>query len=216
MLRIGIVAHPRRKAMAEKLFADVDADVIRYDNSKRRIGCEANHRRVWADLVQIAKPGDWLVVLEDDAVPVPCFRTSVTAALKHAPSPVVSLYLGQGRPSQWLPRMKQAVARADREDASWIVGDATIHGVGIAILGPDLVEEMLHKTVLYKGPIDQRMSMWLRQFQMRVAYTFPSLVDHADVETVIEQHPDGRPREKGRVAWRFGNRTKWSNRRVPL
>lgn len=214
MLRIGIVAHPKRKLMAEKLFRDVDADVIHYDKGK--LGCEGNHRRVWASLVQIAKHGDWLVVLEDDAVPVMSFRTAATAALKHAPSQIVSLYLGQGRPAQLLDRMKQAVTRADREDASWIMYDGTIHAVGIAIRGPDLVEEMLNKTACYKGPIDQRISMWLRQFGLIAAYTFPSLVDHADVETVISRHPDGKPRQKGRVAWRFGNRMKWSNRRVPL
>lgn len=99
MFSIGVVAHESRIAQAKQLYDTVSADVIMVDDTHRRLGCEANHRRVWAELA--TTDTEWAVVLEDDAVPVPNFRDQLTQALNVAPAPYVSLYLGQGFPRQW-------------------------------------------------------------------------------------------------------------------
>jgi hypothetical protein len=47
-------------------------------------------------------------------------------------------------------------------------------------------------------------------------YTWPSLVDHADVPSAIAFPTDGEVRERGRVAWKVGTRDRWTRRSVEL
>ncbi|CQD07193.1 bacteriophage protein [Mycolicibacterium conceptionense] len=96
--RVGIVAHTARFANAEALSRTTDADFVNYDTGVR--GCEGNHRDALERLHRNARGAQWLVILEDDAVPVTGFRDQLDAALITAPAPIVSLYLvAPGLPS---------------------------------------------------------------------------------------------------------------------
>lgn len=205
---IGIVAHQDRAGMADELSAQVKADFVSVDDGT--IGAGANHRRVWRELVD--HHADFSVVLEDDAVPVLDFRSQLEDILLACETPIVSLYLGRNRPPQWQAKIQDAMAKADIEDASWITSGHLIHGVGVAIK-TKLIRSMLgHWSEL---PIDQHISVWARNHQHLVAYTHPSIVDHADVPTLIRHH-DGKDRLPGRIAWQWGSRTKWTDRSVEL
>lgn len=192
---IGIVGHTTRSRHAEALARRVHGFVA-IDNGE--IGCDGNHRSVIDRLA--ADPADWLVVLEDDAVPVRAFGRHLKTMLPFAPSGLVSLYLGRQRPPQYQSGIAAAVAEADEVDASWIVASRLLHGVGYAIRA-NLAESLLNFSS--RLPIDEHISAWAQLHGHLVSYTWPSLVDHADMPTIVA-HPDGQPRPPGRVAWRTG------------
>lgn len=218
-MKIGIVAHEARARQAFNLFNRVGADFIHVDSAVNPIGCAANHRHVWNALCDITTDEDeWLMVMEDDAVPCRTFREQARWALAAAPEDVdvVSFYLGQMRPTAWQDFVRQAVAQADSERACWITSDTTLHAVCIAIRNKDLAGRMLKLTENVARPPDERISFWCRQFGHKSAYSHPSLVDHRDEDSVIPGR--GRhPQERGRVAWSFGmTRDYWTARSVAL
>jgi hypothetical protein len=214
-MKLGIVCHESRITRGTNLFHEVEADRIFTDDGT--LGCEGNHRRAWAELARNARESEWIVVMEDDALPCNDFRQQLSLALSVCPVDVASFYLGRMRPVAWQQFIEQAVAQADSQDACWITSDATIHAVCLAIRGPELVERMLNWTSKHYRPIDQRISSWCRQFGHETCYSFPSLVDHDDdLPTTVVQRADREEREKGRVAWRFGSRDRWTSKSVRL
>lgn len=203
-IAIGIVAHTRRASQAQQLAAAVAADTMSVDPGT--IGPTANHRAVWKACADLG--ADWTVVLEDDAVPAQDFRQQLAAMLDTAPTPVVSLYLGTGRPPQWQPWALHAVKLATKTDACHIRARRLLHAVGVAIR-TDLVEDMLAHTA-GTTPIDEAITDWAAgPAAAEISYCFPSLVDHADGPTVT-RHRDGAPRTQPRKAWRHGTRDTWT------
>lgn len=210
MFSIGIVAHQDREGMAEELKAQVDADFMSVDTG--HLGPGTNHRLVWATLLH-GTDAPWCVVLEEDALPVKDFGSQLHDVLLAAPSPVVSLYLGRLRPPQYQALIQDALTTAQATDAHWITSTHCLHAVGLAIR-TELVADMLDSLKPYL-PIDAAIGRWARQCGHQIAYTVPSLVDHADVPTLIA-HPDGKDRTAGRVAWQLGSRTRWNSTTVAL
>lgn len=208
---IAVVAHTTRNVTAEHLADTVNAQYVAIDDGT--LGCERNHLRCWQWHRDNTRT-EWAVVLEDDAQPAQGFTQQLDAALHVAPTPIVSLYLGTSRPPQWQPRINTAVATADNQSASWIVGPQLLHAVGVAIRVGHLPAlcSWLRRT---RCPIDQAISAWAVTKQHQVGYTWPSLVDHADTDTVA-QHHDGAPRTEPRKAWRTGTRDTWTARTVEL
>lgn len=208
MYSIGIVAHTLRAGEAKHLAKTVKADFISIDNGI--LGCDDNHHTVQHHLA--ALPSTWSVILEDDAQPVPNFRTHLTHCLPMSPSPIVSFYMGRSKPQHWQHRYRKALAHAKAADASWIQSTHLLHAVGYAIR-TELIPYLLdHSTNL---PVDQHIGHWARYHGHTIAYTYPSLVDHADTETLVD-HPDGQPRPKGRKAHLVGEREQWTTTSVPL
>ena len=69
---IGIVAHVERAQRAHDLMDSVGAAYASLDNGI--LGCNGNHRKVWRHLAErFSAHVGYLVVLEDDAVPVEGF-----------------------------------------------------------------------------------------------------------------------------------------------
>ena len=208
MLTIGIVAHTSRAPEAKTLAHQVGADFISIDNGV--MGCDDNHDHVMHHLAGL--PSTWSVVLEDDAIPVDGLRAQLDAALPLSPAPIVSLYLGQLRPPQHQADIRAAVEAAEGEDADWIVASRLFHAVGYAIK-TELLPGLLNH--LSNWPVDQHISEWAMQRGHTIAYTWPSLVDHADDETIVA-HPDGQPRTPGRIAYQTGTKEHWTSRSVTL
>lgn len=205
-IAVGIVAHPSRQAMADKLARTVQADALSYDH--HAAGERANHQSVIETLLE--HDTDWVVLLEDDAVPCPDFRTHLVDALTHAPQGVVSLYLGTGRWAGTAPRHHQQVVRglvedADQEGARWITTTALWHAVGVAVRREQAASLLAHLHTS-TTPTDEAITAWCRATHTPVHYTWPSLVDHHDGPTVT-QHPDQQPRTQGRRAWRVHDGT---------
>lgn len=210
---IGIVAHVTRAEQAHKLMADVGAAYLSLDNGN--LGCHGNHRKTWRYLANKQAPHvDWGIVLEDDAIPC-CedFTNQLEQALAVTTAPIVSLYLGRLRPPHLQYIIEPAVKRADEQDASWLVSRQLLHGVGLAIRS-NVIADMLNN-LDDELPIDEAINAWANQRRYRIAYTWPSLVDHADGETLL-QHRDGHERVPGRVAWRSGKRDEWTHQQVEM
>jgi hypothetical protein len=209
MYQIGIVAHREREQMADQLAEHIQPAVVSVDTG--RMGANTNHLFVWNHLAAINST--WSVVLEDDAQPIDDFRTHLEAALTAAPFPIVSLYLGQKRPPQHQADIQDALAKADANQAHWIIATQLYHAVAVAI-HTELLPDMLNSMKSYL-PIDENIGQWSRRAGHPIAYTVPSLVNHLDGPTLIT-HPDGAEREPGRVAHRVGTHHTWNQTCVEI
>lgn len=217
MTKIGVVGHYSRQKMGRDLVRAVHAEYLSTDLGF--FGATQNHYRVWEHLNAVAARDEWCLVLEDDAVPVSDFIVQIKAVLDCVPAQadVVSLYFGQLYPRCWADRMGQAANRATRDDACWIVGEPVLHGVALAMTGrsvDDMLEAIRFAPKQFQvGPFDEAINYWCKTQHHIVGYCWPSIIQHADVPTIIK-HPDGAKREKGRVAYRFGGRESWDTKSV--
>lgn len=199
-LAIGIVGHTTRGDQAAQLAEQVGAVYRSVDNGT--LGCDNNHRKVWRWMAGRTHTPRWTLVLEDDAIPVPDFHTHAAAALTAAPTPIVSLYLGTSRPVAWQTRIQRATTQADKADACYITSTHLLHAVAVAIR-TDLIADMLNHLPPGK-PIDNAISQWARNQHHGIAYTWPSLVDHADGPTLVKHtyNTHSQPRKAWRTATR--------------
>lgn len=202
---IGIVAHTARADEAHQLMESVGAAYMSIDNGQ--LGCEKNHHKTWAWLAEHCKD-EYAVVLEDDAQPVPDFKAQLAQALEISPEPIVSLYLGKKRPPHWQSAIQQATQQATKHDASYITAQHLLHAVGVAI-HTELLKDMLDHTRNTIRPWDYAIGAYAQQHGHGIAYTWPSLVDHQDADTVT-RHKDNAPRTPGRKAWWAGTREVWT------
>jgi hypothetical protein len=204
-ISIGVVADVRRGDMGERLAIRVAADHLGIDTEMR--GGTKNHVAVWRKHAD--DPADWSVVLEDDAVPVDGFREQLADALAVAPAPIVSLYLGRGYIED--NRIGEILTRADVLGANWIVTQGRIlHAVGLAVR-KDLLPALVANLPRDECPIDRSLSMWARRDGHRVAYSWPSLVEHADGASLVTRY-----RRTERRAWRTGTRDDWCDKMMPM
>lgn len=210
---IGIVAHPARKSAAIALCEEVEAQYLSFDQWGQ--GERWNHWHVIEVCAMVAeKEGrEWIVVLEDDAVPCDGFREKLAVALEDAAGPVGSLYLGTSRwAGQHHASFQHEVAAeievADREGLTDIVMPGLYHAVAV-VLHVGIVREVLAAFNRSPLPTDQAVTDAVLHEQVGgVWYAHPSLVDHRD-EAPVTQHPDREVRDEPRHAWRFAGREGW-------
>ncbi|WP_075209223.1 hypothetical protein, partial [Enterobacter hormaechei] len=138
-----------------------------------------------------------VVVVEDDAMPVDLFFTSVTSWLNRFPESLVSFYLGTGRPPQYQMQVAERLIVADKTRSDFITLPRLIHGVCYSV-PPQHIERVLSRWDSSK-PADYAVG---DAYGGAVVYPCYSLVDHADGEPV-ERHPDSAPRIERRRAWRL-------------
>lgn len=208
---IGVVAHHARADQAHALMETVGAQYLSMDNGA--LGVNGNHRKVWSYLAK--QDTDFSIVLEDDAEPVEGFRDQLEQALTAAPTPIVSLYLGN--PKHWdlfqerKQRILAAGTQADTEDACWLTTQELLHGVAICIRAP-LIRAMLEG--IPDKAIDYAIREWAKQEGHHIGFVWPSLVDHRDGPTLLPKNPNMRDRP--RRAWRVGTRDAWTSNAVGL
>lgn len=209
---IGIVAHIHRTGTAELLAITTAASHISYDDGT--LGAEGNHQQVWQHHAD-NPVGEWAVTLEDDAQPVPGFLAQLDRALEVAPTPIVSLYLGIDGRTYWQPRIEQAITTARATDASWITTNGRLlHAVGVAIRTP-LLPSLLEWLTNSNHAIDIAISAWAQTNNHTVGYTWPSLINHADMPSIAKHH-DSMPRNRPRIAWHTDQRAHWTRRATPI
>lgn len=214
IVRSAVVAHTSREETAVDLANHVAAAHVSVDDGT--LGCTGNHLSTWRihQWYNTIRMADWCVVLEDDAVPIARpWHDQLEDVLRNAPTPLVSLYLGQQRPPQYQHKVKYAVALADAEQAHYIVADVLLHAVAVAVRA-DHLNDMLETVAAHHDmPIDEAISRWAILCDMGVTYCWPSIVEHADLEPVAT-HQDNEPRPPGRVAYRLGQHDDWECHKV--
>ncbi|OXV22184.1 hypothetical protein [Enterobacter kobei] len=189
--QVSVVGHHARRKQAEALALSISAHLLIDEGDG---GANANHRRAleWA-----AEQPCRVVVLEDDAMPVPWFAELVVDWLTRFPDDMLSLYLGTGRPPQYQMQIAERLIIADKTQADYITLPRLIHGVCYSV-PPQHIERVLSRWDSSK-PADYAVG---DAYGGAVVYPCYSLVDHADFESV-ECHPDSAPRTERRRAWRL-------------
>lgn len=187
---------PYARDLALSTGADIIVDPVG-DGSER--SATDNHVRA----LQYADPtANWIVVLEDDAVPIEDFSRVLCNQLSEIDSDkIVSLYLGKQRPPSIQPTLQRTIESAP-EDTSWLVTRNLYWGVGVCIPGV-FVDSLSDHVLSSSHPWDSSVGRWALTNSVEVWYSWPSLVDHLDEETTIN-HADGMGRVSGRRAWRAG------------
>lgn len=199
-LGIVIMAHPSRRARAELLAEWVHADVIIWDH--RQQGEWDTGRRAWRAGVELGT--SHILVLQDDAEPISNLRATVIDALGTFPNNPISLYLGQKKPSKWAEIIQNVTAAADAYQANWIAATHLLHGVAI-VLRSEWISPMLQWAEMSSQPYDQRIGAYFRRERnLTTFYTWPSLVDHADIPSLVKHADDKRLSADGRIAYRVG------------
>lgn len=206
-LSISVMAHPAREEAADILARQVGARVT-WDR------CRDEWETGARALAAYDRFATHHIVLQDDAVPVPDFRQHAAAAIAEHPESLISFYLGKSRPPHMQRRIIRATLTADEQSAAWVSSDRLLHGVGIAIPVAD-IDPLLEWCRIPNLPYDDRIGAWYRMQRRPVLYTWPSLVDHADTETLVK-HLDGQPRDQPRIAWRTGTPSTWDTDVIPL
>lgn len=209
VISFAVVGHQARILQATDLAHTIGAVVCLDDGSH---GADRNHLRAWDATSTLSS--DWAVVLEDDAQPVAGFVEQAEQALRNAPEPVVSFYLGQTRPRRWQEDIGTAIAYAERRQAHWITTTHVLHAVAVAIR-VELRDDWLAFAHTNPLPIDERLTAWCLARDHKVAYSLPSLVDHADGPTLVE-HKSTAGGTGPRRAWRTGTRDTWTPQAVTI
>ena len=222
-LPIAIVAHPARMSLAESLSHKVDAEIVSVDEDSQ--GAESNHLQALTWLKDC--DSEWAIVLEDDSVPVLHFRDQAMKALAVAPTPIVSFYIGRGRPPQWQQSISAAVGQALQTDANWVVGTHLLHAVGYAIkteLIPSALAHPIPRDDQNMQPLgvdyvlhrDVPLCRWAYTHEHKVSYAWPSLIEHRHtLPTLITACEDHKGTE-ARRAWQVGRREAWDSSFVEL
>lgn len=211
-----VTTYQRPRHLSANLFSQLPMGTMIYTDGGT-FGCTDNHLRAWEELAwRDAEIGEdeWSVVLEDDAILCDGFMDQAEFALNNAPSPVVSLYLGQARPPQWQTKAARAVATGQ----PFIVSTTLLHAVAVAIrtdvlTGPrgmlENASEAAHSPL--RKPIDEAITEWCKGQAIPVSYTNPSLVNHdVSIPSVAQHRPEDAVLQDGRVAHNFGTRSRWS------
>lgn len=190
-IKFVVVGHVSRIVHAQRLAAMLDAYLLIDDGNH---GANWNHRRAleWA-----AEQTCRVVVLEDDAIPVPLFAELVVDWLTRFPEALVSFYLGTGRPPQYQIQIAERLIVADKTQADYITLPRLIHGVCYSV-PPQHIERVLSRWDSSK-PADYAVG---DAYGGAVVYPCYSLVDHAD-GVPVERHPDSAQRTERRRAWRI-------------
>lgn len=185
---VSVVAHVSRREMAASLAKTVQAEETCFDDGF--LGEWKNHARAWKNAWCFANEKGYshVCVLQDDALPVEQFRDHLQVAIETKPEAIISLYTGTHRPRK--AQVIKAVREAEEREASWLVADTLMWGVGV-VLPTAWVPDMLGAAEKIRIPYDQRVGYWAEKRGHPVYYTWPSLVDHADVETVAHKGKQG-------------------------
>lgn len=190
-IKFVVVGHHSRRDKAHRLAHYFNAHLL-IDEADH--GANWNHRRAieWASQQDCR-----VVVMEDDAVPMPGFIDSVHEWLRRFPNDLCSFYLGTGRPPQYQQHIAAELIQADKLRADFITMNRLIHGVCYS--PPQCGIAKILKEWNRTKAADYAVGDALGR---RVIYPCYSLVDHADGATV-ERHQDNQPRSERRRAWRL-------------
>lgn len=189
---VVVMAHPKRRSRAYRLAAKLDAEIV-WDRGE---GLWDTAKRAWLT----AQPNEhgYLTVIQDDAIPSEGFRDNLDRILAHTYPHPVSWYFGTGRPKPEVTR--SLAAQAVEQEVSWIEGPGPWWGVAVSI-HTDHIPGLLAMRTKTKSD-DGRYTLHFSILDIPCLYTWPSLVDHAQIPSLAG------PGQRGvRRAHRIGDAT---------
>lgn len=189
-LSCAVRAHPHRRDLVDALLQrlDLSDEHVVWDEKNDSWNTGA---RAW----QAHDPdADWHLVIEDDAVVCRDLLAGVTIALERLPlNSVASLYLGNRTSSREIGR---AADWADREKAPWVQARTLVWGVAIAAPVasiPGMLTWCNGLTRYDSRVYDTRIARYYAEIlQWPAYYTWPSLVDHRQVPSLLRGGGEGR------------------------
>lgn len=193
-VKFVVVGHHSRYKQALCLAESLSA-VLLIDSGDH--GANWNHHRAleWA-----AEQSCRVVVLEDDALPVPDFQGSVVEWLGRFPDSLVSFYLGTGRPPQYQMEIATKLVLSDKNRTDFITIPRLIHGVCYSVPPQHLAKVLARWS--YSKAADYAVG---DAYGGPVLYPCYSLVDHAD-GVQAEKPKDNMSRLERRKAWRLNGK----------
>src|SRR5690606_23950461 len=161
-LVVAVVAHPARVAAADQLAAFLGAEVF-LDSAG--LGAWGNHARALAWAAE--QDASHVIVVQDDAEPVPRFLELAAGAIERRPVGPIGFYVGRNRPRA--AQVERAVRTAEQLRASWLDADSLLWGVATALPVGDL-PALLEWAPSSELPYDARVGRWYRQKGTRVPF----------------------------------------------
>ena len=210
MFSAAVCSHTSRWKQAVALAGQLGCRTT-MDNGS--LGSTRNHARAWSEALTLSSDAaEWVAVVEDDAIPVPNIRAEMDAILAQSPAPIVSGYLGTGRPPQYQPLIRGALSA----DPAWVIADELLHHVAVFVQRKHVPGLIAFLEAHPNHPCDEAISIWACNNRLPVAYPIPSPFDHADTPPVIRDEDRVQPIREARVAWQHGTRPDWSGGRIAL
>jgi len=188
MIHVAVIGHTSREAQAVDLADSLHAALFL---DRLTLGSTWNHLRAlnWG-----AAQDGHLIVLEDDAIPVPGFIALATDFIDQHPEDLTSFYLGHdSRHHQRL--IPGWLEQADREGRDHITHPSLLHAVAYAIPCAKIPQLNYRAT---RFAADEMITHAWKPTRRPVLYTIPSLVDHQDGPSIENRDR----RQPGRTAWR--------------
>lgn len=170
----SIMAHRSRRHLVARLLPKLGNPPVAWDERSDR--WDTGRRALEAHDPR----SDYHAVIQDDAILPPMFVQGVRNALANIP-PESPLVLYCTRTKQWAP----VLDRVPR-DASYLVMDRIWWGVGVC-LPTATIPELIDFCDAGSNPhYDHRLGSFFETVGIPVYYTWPNLVDHAHVPSLIE------------------------------
>lgn len=185
-LAVAVMAHPKREAAANQLADHLGADIA-WDDKQDRWD---TGKRAW--LLAASHDAQWSAVAQDDVLVSRNLVAGLKQALEYVPdraivSPVI---LQKSRCCEH--RFDTAIATARETGASWLRTRGMTFGQMIIVPTATISAMLKHGDRLHKiEDYGTRSTRYYRAQGYRSYYTWPSLIDHDDVPSLIG-NPDGR------------------------
>jgi hypothetical protein len=170
MISVAVMAHLRRRAWANDLADQLDAQIV-WDRNNDRV--ETGLRSLQA----YDPAASHHLIVQDDAIICRDLIPALELAVKVSEDRIVVLYFGNGL-GYSKATVRQLADRATQQGASWISWRGTIWGV--AILTPTVHLDRLIASY-QRDPLtnyDTRLENCARKRRVEWWHTWPSLVDH--------------------------------------
>lgn len=180
-IHIAVVGHHSREAHAQRLADTLNAHLFM---DRLTLGATWNHLRALNWATQLS---GHLIVLEDDAEPVPGFMNLATEAITRHPEDLISFYLGTDT---------RRLQRDITLDADYYPFRTLLHAVAYSLP----IATIPTLKVSTRRVADEAIgSAWMAAQRRPILHATTSLVQHADAPSVEQA---GRPRPPRR-AWRL-------------
>lgn len=189
-LNIAVVGHISRQDRAEELAASLGAELFL---DRLTLGATWNHLRAlnWG-----AEKTGHLIVLEDDAEPVPGFLELAAAWIDHHPEDLTSFYLGSG----YLPAKPETVTTAIEEATTAGLDYVTFPRLFNAVCYTLPTRTITDLRMRTRDPADTGLGRaWTASTRRGILYSLPSYVDHADITSVENPGRRNIPRKAYQV-----------------